>query len=426
MNVARPARCLFSRRLAAAAKPAAPTSQCHAPFHSSAQLAKRKPRFKSIRVEELGLGSPEKIEEYGKTAFPRYTPEEMEVLKKRYTPEQMDALEAGEAAIDPNDLTIQGRIRRDPYRLPYLDDFSKIYPIIDKRPKNAAPPSPRARFMTNQEHAEDLTNRLQALIPKDVNFENMPPEEIRKVLEQRVNFPLEEAKYFLEPETLVHSNGPTNSALAPALGKKLAGVAGMYKPPIDPADQGKDDQGVYQDLKRRTGLSVANILDITTKTLVIRNVHNQTRLGKIRSTWILAIAGNGNGRLGIGEAKSVEASVARNKAKLLAIQNMQPVRRYEDRTIYGTVKGKVGGTIVQIDARPPGFGLRASHRLFEIFRSAGIRDVAAKMPRSRNPMNSVKACIQALQSQKDPAEIAIGRGKKFVDVRKVYYGGNVY
>lgn len=41
-------------------------------------------------------------------------------------------------------------------------------------------------------------------------------------------------------------------------------------------------------------------------------------------------------------------------------------------------------------------------------------------------MNSVKACIQALQSQKDPAEIAIGRGKKFVDVRKVYYGGNVY
>lgn len=56
----------------------------------------------------------------------------------------------------------------------------------------------------------------------------------------------------------------------------------------------------------------------------------------------------------------------------------------------------------------------------------GIHDIAAKMPRSRNPMNSVKACIEALQSQKDPNEIAVGRGKKLVDVRKVYYGGNVY
>ncbi|KAI0833011.1 ribosomal protein S5, C-terminal domain-containing protein [Hypoxylon sp. FL0890] len=426
MSVAQPARCLLSRRLAAAAKPAAAPSQCHN-FHSSARLAAgRKPRFKSIRAEEMGLVSPEKIEEFSKKTFPKYTPEEMEVLKKRYTPEQMAALEAGEAAIDPNDLTIQGRIRRDPYRLPYLDDFSKIYPIIDKRPKTFPPPSPNARFMTNEEHAEDLTRRIEALIPKDVNFEGMPDDEIQKILEQRIDFPMEEAKYFLEPETLVNSNGPSNSALAPALGKKLAGVAGMYKAPIDPEDLGLDDEGVYQALKKRTGMTLKNILEINTKVLVIRFVENQTRLGKIQSAWVLAIAGNGNGRLGIGEAKSVELAVARQKAKLLAVQNMQPIRRYEDRTIYGTVKAKVGATIVQIDARPPGFGLRASHRLFEIFRSVGIHDIAAKMPRSRNPMNSVKACVQALLSQKDPNELAVGLGKKLVDVRKVYYGGNVY
>ncbi|KAI0131088.1 hypothetical protein F4814DRAFT_404788 [Daldinia grandis] len=427
MSVARPARCLLSRRLAAAAKPAAPASQCNAQFHSSAQLAaRRKPRFKSIRAEEMGLVSPEKIEEYGNKTFPRYTPEELEVLKKRYTPEQMAALEAGEAAIDPKDLTIQGRIRRDPYRIPYIDDFSKIYPIIDKRPKTNPPPNPNARFMTEEEDVADLTKRLEALIPKDVNFDELSEEKMQQILETRINFPMEEAKYFLEPETMINTNGPSNSALAPALGKKLAGVEGMYKPPIDPADEGKDDQGIYQDLKRRTGLSVRDILDINSKILVTRLVHNQTRLGKIRSTWVLAVAGNGDGRLGIGEAKSVEMAVARQKAKLLAIQNLRPIRRYEDRTIYGNVKGKVGATIVQIEARPPGFGLRASHRLFEIFRSVGIRDVAAKMPRGRNPMNSVKACVIALQSQKDPNELATGRGKKLVDVRKVYYGGNVH
>lgn len=69
-----------------------------------------------------------------------------------------------------------------------------------------------------------------------------------------------------------------------------------------------------------------------------------------------------------------------------------------------------------------GYGIRASHRLFEIFRLVGIHDVSARMPRGRNPMNSVKACIKALQSQKDPGQIALGRGKKMVDVRKVYFG----
>lgn len=59
-------------------------------------------------------------------------------------------------------------------------------------------------------------------------------------------------------------------------------------------------------------------------------------------------------------------------------------------------------------------------------RMAGIHDLSAVIPRSRNPMNTVKACYEALLNQPDPEEIAIGRGKKLVDARKVYYGGSVY
>ena len=40
-------------------------------------------------------------------------------------------------------------------------------------------------------------------------------------------------------------------------------------------------------------------------------------------------------------------------------------------------------------------------------------------------MNTVKATMQALLSQRIPDEIARARGKKLVDVRKVYYAGNV-
>jgi small subunit ribosomal protein S5 len=57
-------------------------------------------------------------------------------------------------------------------------------------------------------------------------------------------------------------------------------------------------------------------------------------------------------------------------------------------------------------------------------RCAGIHDLAARVPRGRNKMNVVKATYQALLSQRLPDEVARGLGKKLVDVRKVYYGGD--
>jgi small subunit ribosomal protein S5 len=72
-----------------------------------------------------------------------------------------------------------------------------------------------------------------------------------------------------------------------------------------------------------------------------------------------------------------------------------------------------------------GFGLRCQQYIWEICKCAGIADLAARVTRSRNPMNTVKATVEALLSQKDPEEIASARGKKMVDVRKVYYAGLV-
>ena len=38
-------------------------------------------------------------------------------------------------------------------------------------------------------------------------------------------------------------------------------------------------------------------------------------------------------------------------------------------------------------------------------------------------MNTVKAAYEALMNQRNPEDIARARGKKMVDVRKVYYSG---
>ena len=41
-------------------------------------------------------------------------------------------------------------------------------------------------------------------------------------------------------------------------------------------------------------------------------------------------------------------------------------------------------------------------------------------------MNMVKATYEALLKQRLPEDIARARGRKLIDVRKVYYGGKVY
>ncbi|KAK3678141.1 28S ribosomal protein S5, mitochondrial [Recurvomyces mirabilis] len=179
-------------------------------------------------------------------------------------------------------------------------------------------------------------------------------------------------------------------------------------------------------LRQQTGLDAQQISRIRVKNLVSHRVVNQTRMGKIQSLYYLTIAGNQDGMLGIGEGKAAEDEDGRRQAMMNAIRNMRPIARYEERTIFGDVEAKVGAAVVQLMARPPGFGNRCQHLIFELARAAGISDLAARTPRSRNKMNVVKAAFQALTTQKLPEDIARARGRKMVDVRKVYYGGQVY
>jgi len=348
--------------------------------------------------------------------------------------------------------------------MPYIDDFAETQPIIDKRVRHKEAPDPHARFMNMDEFTEDLIRWADKFQDGDVTgtlkplvdfvpekYKNTPegqwPGEVREAAHKAFQNYLEAEvskqalsdaddtagptdadvlQYILERSTMTDNDRTVDTSLAHALPSKVPGVAGLYKNAIDPEDKGMDDIGVYQDLKRRTGMSVAEILRLQSKRIVQRTVANQTRLGKVRKSSIMFVVGNGNGWLGIGEAKSTEPGIASLKARLMAIRTMQPIRRYENRTIYGSVTAKVSGTVVKMEARPPGFGLRVSHRIFEMCRAAGIHDLAARIPRSRNPMNTVKAAYWALTNQPDPDEIAMGRGKKLIDVRKVYYGGAVY
>ncbi|KAJ8612954.1 hypothetical protein MRB53_037162 [Persea americana] len=194
----------------------------------------------------------------------------------------------------------------------------------------------------------------------------------------------------------------------------------IHDPNVEWEDAAENDEDAADDDTAVAYARLAKVLDrplneikaIRTRRLVVRSVTNQTKLGKIQSSSILCIAGDGNGMLGLGMGKAIEAEEALRLASINAIRNMKPIRRYENRTIFGEVSAHVGAVELTLRARPPGFGLRVSQHVFEIARAAGLQDLSARITRRGSKMNVCKAVVEALHSQQDPEEVAKGRGKK--------------
>ncbi|KAJ9300656.1 hypothetical protein DTO271G3_1820 [Paecilomyces variotii] len=411
MSVSRSARCLFcsfSRTVNTGAR--VPRRQ----FSVSAAQFDRKPKYPNIKATDL-KNIQDITRDLKPEDFKPYTEEEKARLSEEYSEAQIAAIEAGESVIDPKDLAEQFAIRRDPMKLQYLDDFSTIEPVVDKHVR--APESNsdyNAELKDDDDFAVDFA-RFFAEMPENATAADW----VRFAESLRLTKGKEENE--LNPHT----------ALVPPLFKEGESLTQDPKPQtaVKEAEQkGKESEEMTDALKRllqATGYTPDMIRSLKLKTLVSHAVVNQTRLGKVRRQYCLSIAGNGNGLLGIGEAKSEESGDAMTQSKYRAIRNMQPIQRYENRTIFGDVRGKVGAVELQLMNRPPGFGLRCQHLIFEMCRAAGIHDLAARVTRSRNPMNTVKAAYEALMSQRNPEDVARARGKKLVDVRKVYYAGRV-
>ena len=263
-----------------------------------------------------------------------YTSEEKARLAEKYTSAQLAAIEAGEAAIQPEDLYKQGAIRQDPFALPYqTDDLSQIMPVLDK--PIIAPEEnydPKMRFKTTDEIASDLSDWLEN------TSENTTPVDYRRFVDNmRLKVGKEEAE----------RNPPRY--VAPEIPKGI--------PVLQAAVRKRGEGDIDQDTKRlmkQTGLDYKTIRSFRVRVLVSHRVVNQTRMGKIQSIYYLSVAGNGRGLLGIGEGKSTEMLEAQMQSKRNAIKNMQPVPRYEERTIFGDVKVKMGAVELELMTRPPG------------------------------------------------------------------------
>ena len=129
----------------------------------------------------------------------------------------------------------------------------------------------------------------------------------------------------------------------------------------------------------------------------------------------LTVVGDGSGRVGFGFGKAREVPVAISKAMAQARKNMINVALKND-TLFYAVKGAHGSTRVLMQPASDGTGVIAGGGMRAVLECAGVRNVLAKSYGSRNPINVVRATINALASVRSPDEIAAKRGKSVEEI----------
>src|SRR5262245_1928964 len=129
----------------------------------------------------------------------------------------------------------------------------------------------------------------------------------------------------------------------------------------------------------------------------------------------LTLVGDGAGRVGFGYGKAREVPVAISKAMQQARKNMVNVSLKND-TLHYAVKGAHGTTRVYMQPAADGTGVIAGGGMRAVFECAGVRNVLAKSYGSRNPINVVRATMNALVSVRSPEDIAAKRGKTVEEI----------
>ena len=137
--------------------------------------------------------------------------------------------------------------------------------------------------------------------------------------------------------------------------------------------------------------------------------------GRIFSFAAITVVGDGNGRIGIGRGKAREVPVAIQKALEAARKNMTHIALKEG-TLHSQVNGKWGGTNVFMKPASEGTGIIAGGAMRAVFEVLGVKNVLAKIDGSTNPINVVRATLDALQKIATPEYIAAKRGKSLEEV----------
>ncbi|MCG3722200.1 30S ribosomal protein S5 [Vibrio cincinnatiensis] len=149
--------------------------------------------------------------------------------------------------------------------------------------------------------------------------------------------------------------------------------------------------------------------DLQEKLIAVNRVSKTVKGGRIMSFTALTVVGDGNGRVGFGYGKAREVPAAIQKAMEKARRNMVTIALNEG-TLHHPVKGRHSGSKVYMQPAAEGTGVIAGGAMRSVLEVAGVHNVLSKAYGSTNPINIVRATIDALVDVKSPEMVAAKRG----------------
>jgi small subunit ribosomal protein S5 len=145
------------------------------------------------------------------------------------------------------------------------------------------------------------------------------------------------------------------------------------------------------------------------KVVQIRRCACVVKGGRRFSFAALVVVGDQNGRVGYGYGKAKEVPLAVEKATKVANRRLKSVH-LDGSTIPHRCVGRFGASEVLLVPASPGTGVIAGATVGAVLESVGIRDILTKSRGSTNPLNLVKATINALEKLRTRDAIARLRG----------------
>ena len=155
--------------------------------------------------------------------------------------------------------------------------------------------------------------------------------------------------------------------------------------------------------------------DLLEKLVAVNRVAKVVKGGKQFGFTALTVVGDGAGRVGFGYGKAREVPVAISKAMTQARKNLINVALRND-SLHYAVTGAHGATRVYMQPASDGTGVIAGGGMRAVLECAGVRNVLAKSYGSRNPINVVRATMDALAKLRTPDDIAAKRGKTVAEI----------